>query len=190
MKDFYKKIFMLRTHSRSPPSKDSSFSQPSQDSSPLIGASHSRNNNNKEMNEYNNMNSNIQYEISQKREEEIPVSEETSLQQPTIQGYGSHHNSPPTLRLVGEEGSSLSRHLSSYDHVEESGNDEENPKKEKKKRESAKTRDLIAFFICGLLNNYSYVIMLSAAGMELLFCLMLHFVEFECGEIVTEIIVV
>nr|CAG4709102.1 unnamed protein product [Naegleria fowleri] len=154
---------MLRTHSRSPPSKDSSFSQPSQDSSPLIGASHSRNNNNKEMNEYNNMNSNIQYEISQKREEEIPVSEETSLQQPTIQGYGSHHNSPPTLRLVGEEGSSLSRHLSSYDHVEESGNDEENPKKEKKKRESAKTRDLIAFFICGLLNNYSYVIMLSAA---------------------------
>ncbi|KAF0973546.1 hypothetical protein FDP41_008250 [Naegleria fowleri] len=105
---------MLRTHSRSPPSKDSSFSQPSQDSSPLIGASHSRNNNNKEMNEYNNMNSNIQYEISQKREEEIPVSEETSLQQPTIQGYGSHHNSPPTLRLVGEEGSSLSRHLSSY----------------------------------------------------------------------------
>lgn len=34
----------------------------------------------------------------------------------------------------------------------------------KKKKEGAKTRDLIAFFICGLLNNYSYVIMLSAAG--------------------------
>ncbi|EFC47374.1 predicted protein [Naegleria gruberi] len=33
----------------------------------------------------------------------------------------------------------------------------------KKKKEGAKTRDLIAFFICGLLNNYSYVIMLSAA---------------------------
>ncbi|KAG2378991.1 hypothetical protein C9374_007629 [Naegleria lovaniensis] len=127
-----------------------------QDSSPLLGATSGQN---KEMNEYN---SNIQYEYQKQEREEIPAHEETSLQQ-AIQGYGSHQNSPPTLRLVGEEGSSLSRHLSSYDHVEEGGNEEEKPKKEKKKREPAKTRDLVAFFICGLLNNYSYVIMLSAA---------------------------
>eukprot|EP01116_Phalansterium_solitarium_P022517 TRINITY_DN7463_c0_g1_i1.p2 TRINITY_DN7463_c0_g1~~TRINITY_DN7463_c0_g1_i1.p2 ORF type:complete len:139 (+),score=21.91 TRINITY_DN7463_c0_g1_i1:103-519(+) len=31
-------------------------------------------------------------------------------------------------------------------------------------RDRAHPRDLVAFFICGLINNYAYVVMLSAAG--------------------------
>lgn len=79
----------------------------------------------------------------------------------------------PTMVLAGEVedgagdgmNNALASHLSAYDHdggdlLEEQGHS----KKERKKKERAKTRDLIAFFISGLLNNYSYVIMLSAAG--------------------------
>jgi len=64
-------------------------------------------------------------------------------------------------RLIAN--SPLSKHLSHYDeddHLMEPIN----KKKQKTKKERAKTRDLVAFFICGLMNNYSYVIMLSAAG--------------------------
>ena len=42
-----------------------------------------------------------------------------------------------------------------------------------KERDVEKMRNLIAFFICGLMNNYSYVVMLSSAEhMVLIFYLL------------------
>ena len=77
-------------------------------------------------------------------------------------GENNMYQQPATLRLVGEEEGTISNHFASYDNAEK---EEEGVKK---KKESAKLRDLIAFFICGLMNNYSYVVMLSAAGMNLM----------------------